>query len=250
MLDTATTTTPVTAPVTAPVTTAPVTTAATRPAGDLRARAAGLAAFAFVGVVLAQNAIRGGSAPANGADADEVLAHYADERTVTAVLAATFVVGGAALATFLGGTMRRLVAGGRPGWAYTGLVGAAGVLAVFAVLVGTEGALHVVTGADAPSPAAVEALWALHGAVFSVLLLFIGVALLGLARAGVAAGVTPRAFDRLAPVGSALLAVGAAAGPAIAAGDATPLFGVAIAGFVVWLAFLATTGARLLRADA
>jgi hypothetical protein len=82
-----------------------------------------------------------------------------------------------------------------------------------------------------------------------VLLLMISVALLGLSRAGVAAGITPPVFDRLAPAGSALLAVGALAGPAIAGGDAMPLFGISVVGFVVWLAFLVTTGLRLVRVD-
>src|SRR5712691_1360316 len=47
----------------------------------------------------------------------------------------------------------------------------------------------------------------LHNSVFSVLDLFIAIALFGLARAGVAAGVTPRAFAWLAPIGTALLLV-------------------------------------------
>ncbi len=55
-----------------------------------------------------------------------------------------------------------------------------------------------------------SALWALHNSVFTVLLLFIGIALLGLGRAGVAAGITPRAFAWLAPLGTGLLAVACA----------------------------------------
>jgi hypothetical protein len=222
---------------------------APRTRGDIGTRYAGMGALAFVGIVAAQNVIRGGSAPANDASADEVLTHYADHRGTTALLAALFVVGGASLAVFLGGVMRRMATGDRRGWAYTGYVGAIAVLSVFAVLVGTESALSVVANGDHPSTAAVEALWALHNSVFTVLFLFIGVALLGLGRAGVAAGVTPRVFDRLAPVGFVLLASAGAVGPFIAAGDAMPAFAVGACGFLIWLAFLATTGLRLVRSD-
>ena len=222
----------------------------TRAHADIRARSAGIAALGFVAIVVLQNVIRGGSAPANDAAGDEVLAYYADHRTLVAVLVTTFVVSGSALAVFLGGAMRRLAAGPRPAWAHTGFVGAMGILTVFAVLVGTEEALSVVAQGTHPDVASVDALWALHNSIFTVLFLSIGVALLGLGRAGVAAGITPAVFDRLAPIGFALLAVAAAAGPFIAAGDAMPAFGIGAAGFVVWLAFLVTTGLRLVRTDA
>src|SRR5262245_26411331 len=76
--------------------------------GDIGARVAGLGAIGFAAVVVLQNLIRGSSAPANGASAEEVLAHYADHRATTFVLVATFVLSGTALAAFLGGAMRRL----------------------------------------------------------------------------------------------------------------------------------------------
>jgi hypothetical protein len=217
--------------------------------GDIPPRAAGVGALAFVAVVVLQNFLRGGSAPANGASSESVLSHYADHRTITFVLTATFVASGVGLAVFLGGAMRRLVASSRPSWAFTGFVGATGVMALFAVVVGIEQALSVVATGDSPNLGAVEALWALHNSVFAVLMLLIGVALLGLARAGVAAGITPRVFDRLAPVGFGLLALGTIGGPSIAAGDALPLFGLSLVGFGTWLAFLVTTGLRLVRSQ-
>ena len=83
--------------------------------------------------------------------------------------------------------------------------------------------------------------------MFTVLLLFIGVALLGLSRAGIAAGITPRAFRWLAPVGTALLAVGCLAGPAIAGGELMGVFGLSVVGFLIWLAFVVTTSVRMVR---
>jgi hypothetical protein len=213
---------------------------------DLPARLAGAGAATFVAVVVIQNVVRGSSAPANGASAEDVLAHYADHRGLTVALTATFVVGAVALATFVGGVMRRLVAGPRAGWAYMGYIGAVGVMSLFAALVGTEQALSVVATRRTPDLGAVDALWALHNSIFTVLLLSIALALVGLGRAGVAAGITPRVFDRLAPVGGALLASSAVAGPLIAAGDAMALFGLGIAGFAIWLAFVLSTARRLL----
>ena len=70
---------------------------------------------------------------------------------------------------------------------------------------------------------------------------------MGLSRAAVAAGMTPGAFTWLAPLGAALLVVGVVGGPATAAGHVMVLFGVAGLGFLIWLAFLIVTGARLVR---
>lgn len=215
--------------------------------GDISARLAGFGAFTFVGIVILQNVLRGSSAPANGASAQTVATHYADHRSVMFVLAGTFVVSGIALATFLGGTVRRLLAGPRPGWAITGLVGGVGILSTFTVLLACEQALSVLSVSDTPDLSAIDAVWTLHNCVFTLLWLAIAVGLLGLSRAGVAAGVTPRAFARLGPIGAVLLGTAAAAGPAIANGDAQPLFGLALVGFVLWLAFLVATGLRLIR---
>lgn len=216
-------------------------------AEDVGARLAGLGAVVFVVIVVLQNFLRGSSAPQPGASGEEVLAYYAGHRTLTFVLVGTFVFGGAALAIFLGGAMRRLLAGSRPSWAITGCAGAVGVIALFSVVVASEQALSVVAAGDRPDLGAVEALWTLHNSVFTVLYLSLAIALVGLSRAGVAAGLTPRAFEYLAPIGAGLLAVAAVAGPAIAAGDAMPVFGLGLLGFLAWLAFLASTGLRLAR---
>lgn len=228
--------------------TVPQTLTPTGSASDRQpTRLAGFGALSFVAVVVLQNLVRGSSAPGNGASASEVLDHFADTRGITFLLVCTFVVSGISLATFLGGTMRRLAASARPGWAGTGYLGGAGVLILFGVLLASEQALSVLAHGDHPDLAAVSALWALHNSVFTVLLLFIGIALFGLSRAGVAAGITPRVFGWLGPVGSVLLAISCAAGPGIAAGELGGMFGLGLVGFLIWLAFVATTGFRLVR---
>jgi hypothetical protein len=207
---------------------------------------AGVAAIAFAGTVLLQNVIRAG-APANDASGQEVLDYYTDHRAVTVVLGASFVLSGVALAIFLGGALRRLVRGARPAWAITGVVGGVGVMAMFGGTVAADQALSVLAHGAHPDLGAVEALSALHNSVFTVLFLFLSVALLGLSRSGVAAGITPRAFERLGPIGFALLASASIAGPFIAAGEAMPLFALGGIGFVIWLAFLVSTGLRLVK---
>jgi hypothetical protein len=218
--------------------------------GDISTRVAGAGAVTFAVTVLAQNIIRGASAPANGSTTAEVLTHYADHRTTTFVLSASYVLSAVGLFVFLGGAMRRLVGSARRGWAFTGLFGAASILALFTVVVAAEQALSGVATRGQPNiDGAAAALWMLHNSVFSILDLAIAAALLGLSRAGIAAGITPQVFRRLAPVGAAMLVVGTLAGPAIAIGDAMPLFGVAGAGFLVWLSFLFTTGLRMIRSS-
>jgi hypothetical protein len=232
-------------------TSAPVeVTRSSRGAGDIGARLAGAGAITFAVTVVVQNLIRGASAPAMDAGNREVLTHYAGQDVVSYVLAATYVISGLGMAAFLGGATRRLIASGRPGWAVIGVVGATSIMGLFAVVVGAEQALGVVAHQDNPSVGAIAALWALHNSVFTVLDFSIAVALIGLARAGVAAGITPRVFARLAPVGTALLLVGTVTGPATASGDTMAFFAITVLGFVVWLAFLIATGLRLVRSVA
>jgi hypothetical protein len=214
---------------------------------DIGGAAAGAGAITFAVTVIAQNLIRGASAPGNGASAAEVLTHYSDHRAIIFVLMGTYVLSGIGLAVFLGGALRRMLASSSRGWALSGLVGATCVMALFALVVAAEQALTVVAHQDHLDIGAMQALWALHNSVFTVLDFSIAIALLGLFRAGVADGMTPAVFARLAPVGCGLLLVGTLAGPSIAVGDPMALFGVTALGFLVWLAFLLTTGVRLIR---
>src|SRR4051812_27034419 len=96
--------------------------------GDISARLAGAGAITFAATVLAQNVIRGASVPGNGASSADILTHYTEHRPVTFVLVATYVLSGIGLALFLGGVMRRLISSDRRGWAFTGLVGATGIM--------------------------------------------------------------------------------------------------------------------------
>jgi len=212
---------------------------------DLGERVAGVGAVGFAALVVVQNVVRG-SAPLPGDEMSEVVSYFGDHRATMVALLLTFVASLCCLVSFLGGVARRLLHSQRRGFATLGLVGAATVIAMFSGVVASEQALSVVARTSDPDRGAASALWALHNSIFTVNLLFIGLALVGLSRAGIAAGVTPRWFGPLAPIGAALLAGGTVAGPFIAAGDAPGVFAVSVIGFMTWLLFLVSTGVRLI----
>ena len=117
----------------------------------------------------------------HGASPAEILTHYGHDSAIPFVLAATYVLSGLGMAVFLGGALRHLLAGGRRGWATTGFVGAVSIMALFAVVVGAEQALGAVAHQDRPDVGAIQAVWAIHNSVFTVLDFSIAVALFGLA---------------------------------------------------------------------
>src|SRR3954447_25980353 len=124
---------------------------------DVPAWVGGAGALGFTATVVAQNILRA-AGPTNDASPREVLTYYADHRAITFVLAIGFVLGGIGMAMFLGGVRRRLLAGGRLGWPVVGSVGALGIVALFAVVVGAGQALSVVATHNSPDLGAVEAL--------------------------------------------------------------------------------------------
>jgi len=85
----------------------------------------------------------------------------------------------------------------------------------------------------------------LHNAVFTLNLLAVGGALLGLGRAAGLAGLVPRWMTPLSVGGAALLAV--AATPAVAEVHGSNLVALGLIGFVCWLVLLATAGVQLVR---
>ena len=174
-----------------PATPRPATSAAGQRAGET---------LTFAVVVVAPNVIRGVFAPANDVSAATAYSSdFSGDGAIPYVLAATYVVSGVGLAVFLGGVTRGLLTTSRRGWAVAGVVGAIGVVVVSALVMAAEQALTVVAHMDRPELGAIQAVWALHNSTFAVLDLWIAIALVGLSRAAIAAGLTPRAFTWLAP---------------------------------------------------
>ena len=97
----------------------------------------------------------------------------------------------------------------------------------------------------AADPGLQHLVWTLHNAVFTLNLVAVGGALLGLGRAAHLAGLTPRWMGRVAPVGCLLLCLSAV--PAVAEIHGSPLLGVGLLGFLSWMLLLAVAGVGLLR---
>jgi len=211
------------------------------------ARLGGLGGLVFVTVVIAQNVVRAAIAPANDATPASIVTHYVDDRSWYLLLGASFAASAVGLALFVGAWWGRVRRTDAPGWAGVGLLGATGIFTLFPMMVATEFGLLVTTDRARPDTAVVDALWTLHNATFQVLDTAIAIATLGVAIAAVSAGIAPRAFRWLGPVGAGLLLIGTLAGPQLAAGDAQPLMGLAGLGFLVWLALVGVTSGRLLR---
>jgi hypothetical protein len=202
---------------------------------------------AFTAIVIAQNLIRGASAPQNDAPITDVLEHYRDDTGIAVLLTAMFVLGGACLTGFVAELTRRLWRRGSEVWTTVGLIGAIGVIGTFSLVVAAEAALVGAAGRENPDLGTIDALWLTHNAVFSILGLALAMALLGLGRAGAAAGLTPAFFRWLAPVGATALCIGAAGAPVEADGTAMAAMLPALIGFLVWLALLVSTSVRMVR---
>jgi hypothetical protein len=204
----------------------------------------GIGGLAFAAVVILQNLLRA-SAPAAGAAPGDVISYYASHRGITAVLAVTFAISGVALAAFAGAMYDRLAHGRVRAAAFAGLVGIAGIVASFSLVVATDVALSVYVGTGGASLDTTQALWIVHNSVFAVLFLSIGIAVAGLSAAASAEGLLGAIWRPIGAIGGLLLAVGAGAAPAIADGSKVML--VSLAGFLAWLAFVLAASVALLR---
>lgn len=204
----------------------------------------GIGGLLFAATVVVQNILRS-SAPADDAGAGKVAAFYSDHRSTTAVLAALFVVGAIGIALFSGGMLARLARGGTRGAAIGGAVGIAGVVALFSVTVATDLALSAYVHRGAPDPHVVDGLWVLHGALFGLLTVFIGIALAALAAAAAADGLVAGAWKSVGLLGGVLLAVTGAATPSVLDGSRVMVVGVV--GFLTWLVFVVVASVALLR---
>lgn len=205
----------------------------------------GIGGFVFVATVIAQNAIRGLSAPANNASAATVAHFYATHRPGTFALAALLPVGAAGLAAFIGALGSRLTASTSRAAALAGILGAAGIFATYTMLMATDLAVAGYVHRGGADSNVVAGLWVTHNAVFGVLLVAIAVTLAALTAAASAAGLVAPAWKRAGALGALALAVSAAAAPALI--DGSHILALALAGFLVWIAFVARVAVTLIR---
>ncbi|MGH9086629.1 MAG: hypothetical protein ACRDYZ_00685 [Acidimicrobiales bacterium] len=201
----------------------------------------------FLVLVILQNVLKVATNTSDTASAAQILRFAHDQAWSVHLLVVTYVIGFPALFLFAGGLTRRCEQLARASDAW-GRLGRSSVV-VIAVLFGLINVLQIVLvaarGDLAGDPALVRTLWTLHNAVFTLNLLAVGGALLGLGRAAALSGLVPRWLGRLSVAGAALLAIAAA--PAVAEVHGSKLLAVGLVGFVCWLTLLAVSSARLLR---
>lgn len=207
----------------------------------------GVGGLVFIATVIVQNVLRA-SAPGDGASAAQVIQYYATSRTSTMVLAALLPVGAVGLAAFVGTLGSRLLAPAGRAPAIAGLLGAAGIVAAYSMLVATDVALAAYVHRGASAPAVVSALWVTHNAVFGVLLVAVAVALAGLSAAAVAAGFLAPRWKQVGALGALALAITGGAAPTLV--DGSRIIALGLVGFLTWLGFVATCSMTLVRRGA
>lgn len=228
------------------MTTADVTVRAGASSRREPARVAGAGGLVFLALVAFQNVLRAAEGPATNATPQQVLAFFADHAWTVHVLTVTYVLGFVPLFAFASGISERSHDDPRARlWARIGTSS----VGVVAVLFGLINVLQVVLVAAnsqlRAEPALVQALWSTHNAVFTFNLVAVAGALAGLGLAAASTGLVPAWMRPATVVGAVLLAV--AALPAVAEVHGSPVLGVGLVGFLIWLAFLAVAGARMLR---
>jgi hypothetical protein len=207
-------------------------------------RLAGIGGLVFAATLLAQNIIRAGS-PGFGAAPAQVTAYFLHHRAAALVPLGLFPVEMIALFAFVAAVWTKADREESRWWASVGTLGAATVAALFAVVNITEIVLTAKAGPLAASLPVVQAVWAVHAAAFGLDLAAIAVALIGLSYAAASMPLIPAWLTVAAWPGAACLLTAAVFTVALANGG--PWVAVGLAGFVVWLVFVATASVSLLR---
>lgn len=207
-------------------------------------RLAGLGGLVFAATLLAQNIIRA-SGPGFGAAPAQVTAYFLHHRAAALVPLGLFPVEMIALFAFVAGVWARADREEGRWQASVGMLGAATVAALFAIVNITEIVLTAKAGRLGGSPAVVQALWALHAAAFGLDLAAIAVALLGLSYAAASMRLIPAWLTIAAWPGAACLLIAAVFTVALTNGG--PWVAVGLAGFIIWLVFVITASVSLLR---
>jgi len=204
---------------------------------------AGTGGLVFAAILIADNIIRA-SAPGFDAAPAQVSAYFLDHRAAALVPLGLIPVG-FTLFLFAAGLWARARQEESRWWAGVGVLGAATIAALFAIVNITEIVLTAKAAQLASSPAVVQALWTLRAAAFGLDMAAVGVALIGLSRAAAAMRLIPSWLALTAWPGAACLLTASVFTVALA--DGGPWLALGIAGFIVWVVFLITASVSLLR---
>lgn len=209
-----------------------------------RSRLAGIGALVFAAEVIAATVITFDS-PMVDADTAEVMAYFQDAGGRIHISAALFAVGGPAIFVFLAGIWARYRDTPAAGLARLGTLGFLGVAATFATTLVMELAGTVLVDRVADPEAAIATVWAIEGAAFGLVMVFLAVALFGLSGAAASDGAAPRWMRPVGMVGAGLMwLAGALVGPSL---TIPAIGGLGLLGFLTWLLFLVVTGVRMAR---
>ena len=207
-------------------------------------RLAGAGGLVFAAILVADNLIRA-SAPGFDAAPAQVSAYFLDHRAAALVPLGLFPAGLLAFFPFAAGVWARARQEDSRWWAGVGVLGAAAIAALFAIVNITEIVLTAKAAQLASSPAVVQALWTLRAAAFGLDMAAIAVALIGLSRAAASMRLVPSWLALAAwPAAACLLTASAFT---VALADGGPWLAPALAGFIVWVIFVITAGLSLLR---
>ncbi len=211
---------------------------------------AGIGGLTFLALVVFQNVLRFFTSPANNASPDQLLQFAHDQAWTVRLLVVTYIIGFPALLLFAAGLVSRLE-GENPRAALWGQVGRMSVV-VIAIFFAFVNLLDVLLVADraqlANDPSLTSTIWMLHNAVFTLNLMAVGGALLGLGWGAALSGLISRRFGWACVAGAVLL--GVAASPMVSEIHGSPILGVGLIGYLCWLLFLLVVSMRLLRPGA
>ena len=206
---------------------------------------AGLAGLGFVGLVVAENVLRGG-APMGIVDAAAISSYYVERRVPIAISQSMVVVALPLLLIFANAVFRRLRAGsGGDFWPGIGLGGAHVLAALFVLVSATDLALNAIAGRVSGSPDVLIMLHALHGAAFVFNMAVLGVTFGGFGLGAWQARSEPRWLAAIGIGGGALLLLGAL--PALAVVEGSYWIGIGLVGFLGWLFWMVAMSIRMLR---
>lgn len=217
-------------------------------------RTAGIGGVLFVGVVIAANLAQGAAGRPFGDPHDpsylvDYLAYYTDAGWVVTFLGFALPVVWGGLAVFAVGLTARLLRreweGAREAWSLVGLVGVIMQNSIFPVVVAMDvGQYRFVTDEGALDLGLHHA----HEVLFGLNSLSLAIALTGFSAAMLRTAATGRWLPRVGFVAAALLTISTMN---LGLEPAEALFAAAgLLGFVLWLAFIASTSVWLLREPA
>lgn len=208
---------------------------------------AGIGGFIFLITIIIQNVVSMATLPANDASAAQILQFANDRAWVVDLFVVTFVCGYAALFLFAAGLVGRAERASRSArlWGRLGRSSVGVIATLFGLVTVTEVVLVAARDMLAHDATLIIFLWSLHNAIFTINLLAIGAALLGLSRAAALGGLIPQKLSIITIAGALLLAIAAA--PAVAEVHGSPLLALGLLGFLSWALFIAVASVRLLR---